>query len=243
MSRRACLLVGGVALCLSACGRYADFTLPPVSGGDPHSSFALDQRLDPVMHRGGFLDVLNPSVVQVPGGYVNFYSGFDGRTWHTARAESQDGFVWQDRGVILSPDPNTWEGSYIAANGTAIVIGDHFWYWYQAGPKGTPRIGLAESDASAAWHKDPAPVLDPGPYGSWDEFGVADPYVIRVGPYFYLYYLGQDRARPTRQQIGVARSRDGRHWEKLRTNPVLGLDETLRLKLDGHYVRGRRFDG
>ena len=39
---------------------------------------------------------------------------------------------------------------------------------------------------------------------SWDERGVADPYVVRIEPYFYLYYLGQDRAR--RQRLGVARS-------------------------------------
>src|SRR5262249_32934807 len=33
--------------------------------------------------------------------------------------------------------------------------------------------------------------------------------------------LGEDRAR--RQRLGVARSFDGVHWQKLRTNPVLEL--------------------
>jgi predicted GH43/DUF377 family glycosyl hydrolase len=64
-------------------------------------------------------------------------------------------------------------------------------------------------------------VLEPGPYGSWDEYGVADPCVVRIEPYFYLFYLGQDRAR--RQRLGVARSTDGVRWEKLRANPVLEL--------------------
>jgi sucrose-6-phosphate hydrolase SacC (GH32 family) len=58
--------------------------------------------------------------------------------------------------------------------------------------------------------------------GSFDERAVADPYVIRVEPYFYMYYLGQDRA--VRQRIGLARSTDGIRWEKLRANPVLELD-------------------
>src|ERR1039458_4629414 len=40
--------------------------------------------------------------------------------------------------------------------------------------------------------------------------------------YFYLYYLGQDRG--ARQKIGLARSRDGVRWEKLRSNPVLEAD-------------------
>jgi predicted GH43/DUF377 family glycosyl hydrolase len=52
---------------------------------------------------------------------------------------------------------------------------------------------------------------------------VADPYVIRQGGYFYLYFLGQDRAR--RQRLGVARSEDGFHWQKLRSNPILELGD------------------
>ena len=52
---------------------------------------------------------------------------------------------------------------------------------------------------------------------------MADPYVIRAGGNFYLFYLGQDRAR--RQRLGVAMSQDGVTWWKLRSNPVLELGE------------------
>jgi predicted GH43/DUF377 family glycosyl hydrolase len=62
-------------------------------------------------------------------------------------------------------------------------------------------------------------VLPTGPYGSWDEYGVSDPYVVRIEPYFYLYYTGLDRG--SRQRLGVARSTGGVHWEKLRSNPIL----------------------
>ncbi|HMC60089.1 MAG TPA: hypothetical protein VKJ01_12925, partial [Candidatus Solibacter sp.] len=95
------------------------------------------------------------------------------------------------------------------------------------GPKERPRLGLARSGLTNSsggfrnWSKEPGPVLEPGPYQSWDEYGVADPYAIRAGRYFYMYFLGQDRAR--RQRLGVARSTDGVHWEKLRSNPVLEL--------------------
>jgi predicted GH43/DUF377 family glycosyl hydrolase len=122
---------------------------------------------------------------------------------------------------VLSPDPATWEGNYIAANGSALFEEGRFCYWYQAGPKDTPRLGLAVSGDGRQFRKEPAPVLDTGPRGSWDERGVADPCVIRAGEWLYLYYLGQDRAR--RQRLGLARSRDGVRWEKLRTNPVLAL--------------------
>ncbi len=77
--------------------------------------------------------------------------------------------------MILSPDPRTWEGSYIAANGSALFHENQFWYWYQAGPRERPRIGLARAADTHSWRKEPKPVLEPGPYGSWDEYGVADP--------------------------------------------------------------------
>jgi len=202
---------------LSGCARYADFMLPAVAGGDS-APFRFVAQTGPVLRRGQFQDALNPSVV----GRKNLYSVFDGRTWHTALAISDDGIHWTPRGIVLSPDPRTWEGTYIAANGSALEFGGKLWYWYDAGPKERKRIGLAREEGGG-WRKEPAPVLDYGPPGAWDERAVADAYVIRIDPYFYMYYLGQDRA--VRQRIGVARSRDGVAWEKLRTNPVLEMEE------------------
>jgi predicted GH43/DUF377 family glycosyl hydrolase len=164
-------------------------------------------------------DVLNPSVVERNSALFNFYSGFDGRTWHTGLATSRDGLEWQRHGIVLSPDPDTWEGDYIAANGAALWTGGAFLYWYQAGPKGRTRLGLARSRDGRSWTRETEPVLDVGPRGSWDEISLGDPYVVRAGEYFYLYYLGQDRAR--RQRLGLARSRDGARWERLRSNPVM----------------------
>jgi predicted GH43/DUF377 family glycosyl hydrolase len=212
MRRRAFL---AAPILLAGCGRYADFTLPPQAGGDPRASYAWEPLAAPVIGTGAQWDshdALNPSVA----GRDMFYSGFDGQTWRTLHARSGDGLHWEKLGVVLAPDPQTWEGSYSAANGSALSYGNQLWYWYQAGPRDLPRIGLARD-----WRKQPAPVLETGPRGAWDERGVADPYVIRIEPYFYMYYLGQDRAR--RQRLGLARSLDGIRWEKLRTNPLLEL--------------------
>ena len=236
-------------LALSGCSRYADFALPPVSGGDPNMTFAFEAQPEPVLTGGDGWeshDVLNPSVISrsQPQSFLNFYSGFDGRTWRTGLAASDDGTHWRKQGVILSPDPQTWEGSYIAANGSALWYDNQLWYWYQAGLREKPRLGLARAVDTHSWRKEPKPVLDPGPYGSWDEYGVADPYVVRIEPHFYLFYLGQDRAR--RQRLGVACSTDGVRWEKLRANPVLelggagafdenGLGEPAVWKSDGFY--------
>ncbi|MEO7145437.1 MAG: hypothetical protein ABI165_18225 [Bryobacteraceae bacterium] len=209
---------------LAGCGRYSDFTLPAPSGNPAHVIFEWSSRPTPVLARGAAgsfdaVDTLNPSVVRHGSVYFNLYSGFDGKTWHTGLATSPDGSAWTRRGRVLSPDPAAWEGGYIAANGSVLFDRGEFLYWYQAGDP--TRIGLARSEDALHWRKLPHPVLGAGPRGSWDERGVADPYVIRTADYFYLFYLGTDRAR--RQRLGVARSADGVRWTKLRSNPILEL--------------------
>ncbi|HWB96325.1 MAG TPA: hypothetical protein VG672_06470 [Bryobacteraceae bacterium] len=222
----------GLALAISlsllfcSCGGYADFTLPVPAASPTATTFTLNFEPNPVLAHGSTgewdsHDALNPSVVRHAGLFYNFYSGFDGATWRTGLATSADGRNWQKAGTILAPDPATWEGSYIAANGSALFRGGEFLYWYQAGPRESPRLGLARSPDGRRWTRLPAPVLPVGPRGSWDERGVADPYVLYVRNAYYLFYLGQDRAR--RQRLGVARSTDGVHWDKLRANPILEL--------------------
>ncbi|MEZ5354431.1 MAG: hypothetical protein R2762_17480 [Bryobacteraceae bacterium] len=170
------------------------------------------------------VDTLNPSVVRLNGRWLNIYSGFDGRVWRSGAAWSADGLQWTRAAKILSPGEtpaSAWEGHSIAANGHALLQHGEIFYWYQAGDP--PRLGLARSRDGEHWIRHGPPVLDPGPRGSWDEMGVADPYVIQRDGWLYLYFLGQDRAR--RQRLGLARSRDGILWEKLRANPILELGD------------------
>jgi len=214
------------AAALAGCGRYEDFTLPPAEGQRSGVKPRWETRAEPVIARGeanqwDSVDVLNPSVFSWKGVLWNLYSGYDGQVWHTGLAESRDGEHWEKKGRILSPGPAGWEGDYIAANGSALAHEGEILYWYQAGIP--PRIGLARSGDGKTWSKHGEPVLGLGPRGSWDERGAADPYVARFGDHFYLFYLGEDRAR--RQRLGVARSKDGVTWWKLRSNPVLELGE------------------
>ena len=222
-----CLLVCSCFgfLFLSSCVPYSTFELPQQVGGSlPKWSLSLEA--EPVLLRGrtgefDFSDALNPSVIKRGPSYLNLYSGYDGKAWHTGLATSVDGIAWTKKGKVLSPGPAAWEGSYIAANGAVIEHNGELLYFYQAGSP--PQIGLARSTDGLHWTKNDAPVLPIGPYESWDERGVGDPYVIETGGSLYLYYLGQDRAR--RQRLGVAVSTDGVRWNRLIANPILELGE------------------
>src|ERR1019366_8574939 len=63
----------GVYLCLSVammpfsagCGRYTNFTLPEMRGGDASLVFRFVAHPEPVIARDEFRDVLNPSVVEM----------------------------------------------------------------------------------------------------------------------------------------------------------------------------------
>ena len=209
-----------LALLQGGCGEYRDFSLPSQPGGGASITVGWEARSSPVLSTGkpgewDSVDVLNPSVIKTADGYLNLYSGFDGKLWRTGIATSPDGLTWTKRGAILSPQ------EYIAANGSVVKFRGSLLYYYQSGR--TPRIGLAREVSPGNWTMSSAPALNPGPYGSWDERGVADPYVIEADGRLYLYYIGLDRAR--RQRLGVATSSDGVQWSKLASNPILELGE------------------
>ena len=217
------LAVFALTATLAGCGRYAEFTLPQDGFAARSGTWKVTAAAGPLIPRGAngewdAVDALNPSVALRDGVYYNLYSGFDGKTWHSGFATSPDGARWTKRGRVLSPDPATWEGNYIAANGS-LLGHPKFQYWYQAGE--APRIGLARSTDGIHWSKHGAPVLEDGPRGSWDERAVADPDVLFLDGVYYMYYLGSDRAQ--RQRLGVAVSADGIVWTKLRGNPILDL--------------------
>jgi len=80
-------------------------------------------------------------------------------------AHSDDGDHWAKVAVVLSPDPQTWKDR-ISRPMTALAFQRHLYYWYVAGPKERPQIGLARD-----WRKERAPVLEPGPYMSGMRWG------------------------------------------------------------------------
>ena len=221
----ACLLV---ALSSCAAPKQARFALNGCGEAIPFDPMASAWRVEPAPQLSPGAagdwddsDVLNPSVIRVGAEYFNFYSGFDGETWRTGLATSPDGLAWtkSPANPLLEPDPSTWEGDYIAANGAVARDESGFLHWYQAGERNRTQIGLARSADGISWTKTPEPVLETGPPGAWDESALGDPYVFACGSEYYLYYLGQNRFGI--QRLGVARSADGVIWQKSHLNPLL----------------------
>ena len=147
-----------VLLMVTGCGHYRDFTLPEPTQPKQEVKFRWEPEAEPVLLRGAQVDVLNPAIVRWQGALLNLYSNFDGKIWHTSAATSQDGKTWRQQGVSISPDPATWEGNYIAANGAVLAVNGELLYWYQAGGR-EPQIGLAKSKDGHTWTKHPQPVL------------------------------------------------------------------------------------
>lgn len=68
------------------------------------------------------------------------------------------------------------------------------------------------------WNKSAAAVLNPGVASTFDDQGVAHPWVVRHGGLFLMYYAGYDGSR---WRIGLATSTDGSSWTRYPDNPIL----------------------
>ena len=174
----------------------------------------------PVIEQGttwDSVDALNPSVFRWNDKYYNYYSGWDGTTWRTGLALSDDGINWvkSEKNPILDVTTDGWDQNYIAANGCAIVLENRVYYYYHGvmTETGGASIGLAISnDGETFTERTKEPVLTVGETGAWDSVSVADPYVIEHNGLLYMYYCGQDSLGV--QRLGVAISEDGRNWKK-----------------------------
>lgn len=84
-------------------------------------------------------------------------------------------------------------------------------------------IGYATSNYGITWtHHASNPVLTSGASGSWDDYGVYGPCVIKDGSTYKMWYTGYSASNKV-AQIGYATSTDGSNWTKHSSNPVLTI--------------------
>ncbi|WP_169788797.1 hypothetical protein [Vulgatibacter incomptus] len=166
-----------------------------------------------------------PSVLPRPNGYWMFYATGFGSTSAIRRIVSADGLDWKDETVVLEPARNGWEDGMTIDSVSVLEHEGRFFLWYgMTDSAHVGRLGLATSDDGLSWTRvGSAPVLEPGPRGTFDEQGISTPTVAFRDGHFVLWYTaiygGVERV-PSNSVLAMATSHDGVKWTRA-THPLL----------------------
>lgn len=185
-----------------------------------------------------------PSVFRYGDRWYMMYIRFDGKGYETLLAESEDLLRWKPLGRILEFRNGTWDANQAAGY---IALQDFTWggsykpethdgkYWlsyvggalegYETDPLS---IGMAWTDdpsRPAPWNRLDEPVLSPS-QPDVREFESVTLYKSNIihdkaetlGYPFVMFYNGK---RPDRECIGMAVSRDMRHWLRFGKDPII----------------------
>ncbi len=135
---------------------------------------------------------------------------------------SPDGIHWTQASpdpVMMSKDVPYAKVAALASD--ALVLDDgtwvlYFYTWDTYDQNASPgAVGRATAPApTGPWTPDPAPILNPGTKGSWDETRVDAPRIVKTDDGYRMYYTGYDHTGLTSGKIGMASSTDGIHWTK-----------------------------
>jgi hypothetical protein len=137
--------------------------------------------------------------------------------------------------AVVYPDSSSSWFDHSVGSPTVIFDGETYRMWFvgmsRSDDPGIPygfaeRIGLATSTDGVRWQlaNQARPVLDFGAAGEFDDAGLAHPFVLQVGDRYMMWYggidgrtgkdVGVDPAHVRVEQIGLATSLDGVHWQR-----------------------------
>jgi predicted GH43/DUF377 family glycosyl hydrolase len=233
------ILLLTATLLVAGCGGPGPSPAPSMSASataspDPAIEVAALLSERPVVRPSGGESFVNPGLVVRSGNRLdmlaNSFTRYPGAAAVT-HLTSADGVGWQPvgDGPVLRSDQVPWAhetfttsfltAGYRAADGTWTAYGYTF-----EGPSADGTIWRATAPGlDGPWRVDHAPVLEPGPEGSWDSVRVAEPSVVLTDDELQLFYTGFDEQGVGR--IGMATSADGISWTK-REEPVFeGTEE------------------
>ena len=165
------------------------------------------------------------AVFYADGKFNMFRNGFNG--WpvpvQIGYATSDDGLHWTEVGsdpVLLSKDVPYAKVAALASDGLVLDDGTwvlYFYTWNSYDQSLAPgAIGRATAPApTGPWTPDPAPILNPGSEGTWDELRLSAPRIVSLDDGSYrMYYTGYNKKGIGSGQIGMATSPDGITWTK-----------------------------
>ncbi|MFH0829347.1 MAG: hypothetical protein V1907_04185 [Candidatus Kerfeldbacteria bacterium] len=154
--------------------------------------------------------------------------------------------------LTASTDSAKWDSNNHVA-GNCIVKDAHgtINLFYYAGTKDGASVGLARSKDNKKFTKLSAPVLTPGPTGTWDS-GVVSVYpnciIQRNDGTYWMYYSGSPKGSPDFYwnkvgAIGVAFSKDLIHWSKYENNPIFTATDAKSWESEGIFEPSVYFNG
>lgn len=129
---------------------------------------------------------------------------------------------WTRTGAVLEPG-GAWATAFLDTPAALFVDGVERVYYFGNDTNTTAeggRIGLATWDGTT-WGAPAgdAPVLSPGPSGSWDALWVESPVVLPADDGYRMWFTGVDAQWRVRH--GVASSADGLAWTEDPESPVV----------------------
>lgn len=136
---------------------------------------------------------------------------------------------WRKLGHLFSAEGQfPWMATH-AANPTAEALpgGRLRVYFSTRDPRNRSHVAAAVFELTPSprlVHLEPAPLVEPGPPGAFDDSGTSMACLASSGATLYLYYLGWNLGVtvPWRNSIGLATSADGgRSFKKLSLAPLL----------------------
>jgi predicted GH43/DUF377 family glycosyl hydrolase len=177
-------------------------------------------------YSGGTWDdpnVYSPTVVEMPGLLMMWYSGGSSINAKVGIATSTDNITWNKYAgnPVLNWGPSgSWDA--LAASGTSVLCeSSSCRMWYLGSDGVNRRIGHAVSADGFSWTKKAVnPVMSPTP-GKWDDYSVREPSVLRDGQTYKMWFASHNSATLWQMRIGYAESPDGMNWQEY-PDQVLG---------------------
>jgi predicted GH43/DUF377 family glycosyl hydrolase len=168
----------------------------------------------------------DPSVFKHPSGVYNMYYGsFGGGSYpySISRATSTGPFSgwskYASNPVLSRGTSGAWDDDRLSS---PCVIFEQGLYkmWFSGYDGSVWKIGYATSTDGNSWTKYGSNPVVSGSSGKWDANGVNDPWVLKVGNTYHMWYVGW--ITTSGYYVGHATSSDGTTWAKDTANPVFG---------------------
>jgi predicted GH43/DUF377 family glycosyl hydrolase len=159
-------------------------------------------------------------------------------------------FKWKKEGLIFNPaDHKTPEWMNEFAQAPAVMVYDGFIrVYFSCRPKPDAKgqyvsysgwVELDRKDLHKVLRVSEQPILNLGDLGTFDEFGTYPVSVIRQKEEYHAYFGGWTRCEsvPFNVAIGMAKSKDGKVFERLGNGPVLSYSMDEPFVLSGPKIR------